>query len=131
MKKGITPIIAIIILLLITIALAGAAWTYLQGFLFSQISKSFVIPTGGAYCEKGQISVYVLNTGYDSILANEDFIVHTIDGIVVDLEDFNLGEGDAGLALQNDSSGTGWGAGYYTVRLGTQSTIVNPRVSCT
>ena len=33
MKKGITPIIAIIILLMITIGLAALAWTYLSGFL--------------------------------------------------------------------------------------------------
>ncbi|MHC1588143.1 MAG: archaellin/type IV pilin N-terminal domain-containing protein, partial [Candidatus Syntropharchaeia archaeon] len=31
--KGITPIIAIIILLMITIGLAALAWTYLSGFL--------------------------------------------------------------------------------------------------
>ena len=30
--KGITPIIAIIILLLITISLAAAAWTFLTGY---------------------------------------------------------------------------------------------------
>jgi len=35
--KGVTPIIAIIVLLLITVALAGTAMTYLQGYLFQQV----------------------------------------------------------------------------------------------
>ena len=33
MKKGITPIVSIIVLLLITVALAGVAWVYLSDFL--------------------------------------------------------------------------------------------------
>ena len=141
MKKGITPIIAIIILLLITIALAGAAWAYLQGFLIGQISKSFITPTGGAYCENGIIRVYVLNTGYESVLRTNDFIISEVDGISLPMDlnsSLNLGEGQAGLAFISDcDSGTGLNppaactSEYHTVRLGTQSTILNPRVSCT
>ena len=80
MKKGITPIIAIIVLLLITIALAGVAWTYLQGFLTSQISKTFTVPGGGAFCASGINSIYALNTGYQSSLTTSDFIIAVIDG---------------------------------------------------
>ena len=144
MRKGITPIIAIIILLLITIALAGAAWAYLQGFLFSQISKTFVIPSGGAYCENGIISVYALNTGYDSTLVatpttGGDFMLATADSIDVmgDLVDATLSEGTAGLIFRTDCDAVAGvnppaicAAGYHTVRLGTQSTIVDPRLSC-
>ena len=131
-KKGITPIIAIIILLLITIALAGAAWAYLQGFLFGQISKTFVIPSGGAYCENGVIYIYALNTGYDSSLTAADFMLATIDGTErsADLQTFSLAEGTAGLIFQSDCGGAGCAAGYHTVRLGTQSTIVDPRINC-
>jgi archaellum component FlaG (FlaF/FlaG flagellin family) len=119
-------------LLLITIALAGAAWAYLQGFLMSQIAKSFVIPTGGAFCENGVIKVYVLNTGYESSLTDGDFIVSEIDGTTVTLETLNLAQGDAGLALESDDDGTGstWSSGYHTVRIGTQSRIETQRVSC-
>jgi flagellin-like protein len=140
MKKGITPIIAIIILLLITIALAGAAWTYLQGFLFSQISKSFVVPSGGAFCEGGIIKVYLLNTGYQSTLIPSDFILAEIGAINVKndlVTDFSLEPGNASLVLETDcNSAAGTGAatkcssGYHTLRLGTTSTIVDPRVSC-
>ncbi|MBI4182039.1 MAG: hypothetical protein HY520_03675 [Candidatus Aenigmarchaeota archaeon] len=78
--RGITPIISIIILLLITVSLAGAAFTFLQGYLFSSISKSFTVPTGGAYCSNSRLTVYVLNTGYQSTLRDTDFSVLVIDG---------------------------------------------------
>ena len=139
MRKGITPIIAIIILLLITIALAGAAWTYLQGFLFSQISKSFVVPSGGAFCESGIIKVYLLNTGYQSSLSKSDFILMEIGSTDVKndiLTDFTIQPGNATLVLETDCDsalGTGSGpcsSGYHTVRIGTTSTIVDQRVNC-
>ena len=41
--KGITPIIAIIVLLLITVALAGVAWSYLQGYMGGLTSKSLEV----------------------------------------------------------------------------------------
>jgi len=64
MRKGITPIISTIVLLLITVALAGAAWVYIGGFMGTYTEKSFTIPTGGAYCDNaGTIHVRVVNTG--------------------------------------------------------------------
>lgn len=72
MKKGITPIISIIILLLITVALAGVAWTYLSGWLSLQTEKSFIIPAGGTWCDGGgEFHVRVLNTGTSAIQAGE------------------------------------------------------------
>ncbi len=145
MRKGITPIIAIIILLLITIALAGAAWSYLQGFLLSQIAKSFVIPSGGAYCTNGVIKVYVLNTGHDSVLTENDFILAEVDGndATTGLQSATIDQGQAKLIFEWDCKGPDGIAdtsddvcnspvrGYHQVRLGTSSTIVDPRVSCT
>ena len=43
MRKGITPVISIIILLLITISLAGAGWTYMSGYYEAMTAKSFSI----------------------------------------------------------------------------------------
>jgi flagellin-like protein len=40
MRKGITPIIAIIVLLLITVALAGATWTYLSAYWVGIVGQS-------------------------------------------------------------------------------------------
>lgn len=135
-RKGITPIIAIIILLLITIALAGAAWAYLQGFLFGQIAKTFVIPSGGAYCENGEIVIYALNTGYESTLTTPDFILVTVDGQdnrTFLVQDLAMQEGNATMVFRSNCGTAlplGCGPGYHTVRLGTQSTIIDPRISC-
>ena len=136
MKKGITPIVSTIILLLITIALAGAAWTYMQGYLFAQISKSFTTPTGGAFCEAGIIKVYALNTGYQSSLTSVpttggDFILAEVDGVnaMSGLQAATLAQGQAGLVFQWNCGST-CSSGYHTVRLGTASTVADPRINC-
>ena len=82
--KGITPIISIIILLLITVALAGAAWSFIQGIFFPQVSKAFIISPGAAFCTAGIISVFVLNTGYQTdILTPNDWIVAEVGGVQI------------------------------------------------
>jgi flagellin-like protein len=140
MKKGITPIIAIIILLLITVALSGAAWTFLQGFIFPQIQKSFIVPTGGAYCTQGIIKVYILNTGYQSDLSRDDFVIAAIDGTDLnlpnDLQIITLGTGESGKIMDYDCSVGGACSnapsysGYHSVDLGTSSTVQHLSVFC-
>jgi flagellin-like protein len=131
MKKGITPVISIIILLLITISLAGAAWTYLQGVLLGQISKTFQILPNGAFCVGGNISVYVQNTGYSGDLTDEDFIVATINGTDVKayLQDVTIEQGNANLVL--DYGGTDvFSSGYHQIYLATSSMVQETRVRC-
>ena len=132
MRKGITPIIAIIILLLITIALAGAAWAYLQGMFLGRVQRNFEILSGtsGAYCENGIIYVYVVNTGYDWTLTDGDFIIHTIDGISTTLVAYSEPEGEAALLVQDDNGVAGWSGGYHTIRLATDAMSLERRVSC-
>jgi flagellin-like protein len=65
MKKGITPIIAIIILLLITIGLAATAWTYLSGFLAGYTKSLQLVDS---YCMGATTANVILrNTGPDPI----------------------------------------------------------------
>lgn len=128
--KGVTPVIAIIVLLFITIALAGAAFTFMQGFVFTQISKSFQIPPNGAYCEGGTIYTYVVNTAYQGNLVAEDFILHDIGGKNVPVNaTLKIPQGEARIVIKDDNDGQGW-KGYQTVNLGTTSTIVHERVFC-
>ena len=64
--KGVTPIVAIIILLLITIALAGAAYTYLQQYFQSTTGKNVQIVD--AVCTSGGIANLILkNIGTQDI----------------------------------------------------------------
>ena len=81
-RKGITPIIAIIVLLLITVSMAGLAYTFLFGILIGQIEQSFIIPPGGTFCDtvagENQITIIIRNTGTAAALADTDFIVRTV-----------------------------------------------------
>ncbi|MBI4020760.1 MAG: hypothetical protein HY369_00795 [Candidatus Aenigmarchaeota archaeon] len=140
MRKGITPIIATVILLLITVALAGAAWSFLQGIFFSNISKSFVIPAGGAYCVSDKIIVYVVNTGYNAPLEQADFSLLEIDGNPITPTFASIPVGKSGKAVEvqctvgacteNGGSGSGDFSGYHSVDLGTISTIQHLSVFC-
>jgi len=66
MKKGITPIIAIIVLLLITIALAGTAWTFLSQYIRATAGKNLQMID--SYCLGGTTAVVVMKSvGTDTI----------------------------------------------------------------
>ncbi len=80
MKKGITPIIAIIILLLITIGLAATAWTYLSGFM-AGYTKSLTLVD--SYCTGGTTSNVILrNTGTEPISLGTGCTIPTTDHVV-------------------------------------------------
>ena len=79
MRKGITPIIAIIVLLLITVALAGAAWTYLSGYMTGLTGKSYDIRD--AFCVGGDEAIIMLaNTGTLNISVSEISVIDVSDG---------------------------------------------------
>ena len=137
--KGVTPVIAIIILLLITVALAGTAMSYLQGYLFTQVTKTFQVPAGGAYCESGVIRIYVSNTGYQSPLVSPgDFILASVDSKTAmgNLSSVTLNPGQGGLVLQYNCTAYCPNppvvpvSGYHTVDLGTGSSIKHMQVFC-
>jgi flagellin-like protein len=65
MKKGITPIIAIIVLLLITIALAGAAWTYMSTYFTTLTAKNMQMVD--SYCTGTNAIVVLKNIGSEGI----------------------------------------------------------------
>ena len=87
MKKGVTPIIAIIILLLITVALAGAAWTYLQAYMSALIGKS--IEVTDAFCINGDTAVVLLrNSGTQSFAPNDEItVINATTGTVIGLNE--------------------------------------------
>ena len=66
MKKGITPIIAVIILLLITVALAGFAWSFLSGYIGGLTGKN--VQVADSYCAGGTSAIMIIrNTGTESL----------------------------------------------------------------
>ena len=63
MKKAITPVISIIILLLITVSLAGVGWNYLSGYYEGMISKTIKMVEGSA---RGN-EIMIINIGTKDI----------------------------------------------------------------
>lgn len=77
MKKGITPIISIVVLLLITIGLVGIAWLYLSGQILSRTEKTIETPYGGSWCDSSGAYITITNTGTEDIVAG-DFVMGVI-----------------------------------------------------
>lgn len=65
MKKGITPIIAVIILLLITVALAGLAWTFLSGYFTGMTAQNIQLVDYS--CSGSTVRVIIRNAGTQTI----------------------------------------------------------------
>jgi flagellin-like protein len=81
-KKGITPIIAIIILLLITVALAGAAWSYINVYWSSITGKNIIIVDG--FCTGGNTAnVIIKNTGTLRVVLSDIEIMDSATGSMI------------------------------------------------
>ena len=79
MRKGITPIIAIIVLLLITVALAGTAYTYLMGYMGGLTGKS--VEVKDSFCVAGnRPTIALINTGTLPLPVNDISIIDTVTG---------------------------------------------------
>lgn len=70
MKKGISPIIAVIILLLIVVAIAGSAYTYIVGY-YSGLTANAIELTS-VTCSNGVVSMIVHNMG-TAVIPNQSW----------------------------------------------------------
>lgn len=131
MRKGITPIISIIILLLITIALAGVAYTFLMGQMFGRIAGSFQIPVGAAFCTNKLITIQVANTG-TADLVTADFIIAQVDGvdITASLSAVSIAPTEAGVLLSGYDCGGTCASGPHAIDIGTRSMVEHVTVYC-
>lgn len=68
--KGVSTIIATLLMLIITIALAGLAYSYISGLFASRTGKVIDIDTGATFCSGTTITVYVKNEGTIDFNAN-------------------------------------------------------------
>ena len=143
-KKGITPVIALVMLMLITVGIVGLAYMWFSGLASSQTEKGVSIPPGGAKCYKqggnNYISVLVQNNGATATIATTDIIVVTINGV-----DCTTSLAAAAFPIQPGSGATiltkaGIGAncataavaaGTYPVVVGTRTNVAQTQVVCT
>jgi flagellin-like protein len=126
--KGITPIISVIILLLITVALAGAAYTYMSGVFGAYTQKSFTVPVGGAYCDQaGTFHIKVVNTGTTTI-KGEEWVDHSVEELAQTFSTWDVPvKGTTEFKLEN----TGTSGETYTVIIGTPSGVQRIPLTCT
>ncbi len=127
--KGITPIISTIVLLLITVALAGAAWVYIGGFMGTYTEKSFTIPTGGAYCDaQGSFHVRVVNTG-TSTITSADWVEKSVTNSTITPLDLTVSsvptKGTADFTVAGGDSGQS-----YMINIGTVAGVQHMPVVC-
>ncbi len=155
MRKGITPVIALVMLMLITVGIVGIAYTWFSGLASSQTEKGITIPPGGAYCYVAPattiagakldnvITILVQNSGATASITKPDIVVATIDGsdCLTNIEDITttpiVAGGAAKLLLSYkctahatcDLDG-GCPQGKHDVVVGTRTGVVSSSVEC-
>ncbi len=97
--KGITPIISIIILLLITIGLASAAWTYMSGYMSSMMARQLeIFPPD---CIGGRQAAFIArNIGTGNVAIGDVYAIDTQSGSPQTIAWFTL----AGAAIPAGST---------------------------
>ncbi len=151
--KGITPVIALVMLMLITVGMVGMAYTWFSGMLTGQTEKSISVPPGGIYCYKisgnNRINVAVMNSGAQSNLLASDFTVYSIDGNICTLNpavpnndaDLYAGNGaglipgNTSLILRNrdcscNANSGSCAAGSHTIIIGARANVITQTVVC-
>ncbi len=124
-KKAISPIISIIILLLITIAIASTGYSYLLTYWTSLTNKQIQVLDASCY-SGSQGKIIVRNIGTNSIDTTEIKVINTQTGQDISQEVlWSSSAGDPNLALQlrfDEGSGT---KAYDTSGQGNDGTLKN------
>ncbi|MBI2084956.1 MAG: hypothetical protein HYT71_00405 [Candidatus Aenigmarchaeota archaeon] len=153
-KKGITPVIALVMLMLITVGIVGLAYTWFSGLVSTQTEKGISIPPGGARCYKqganNYVSVVIQNNGATAAVSRSDIILATINGVDCTagtswttgtsgeyFPSAGIGPGSGSTIMSGRGSsascanGTGFAAGTYPVAVGTRTNVAQTQVICT
>lgn len=86
MRKGITPVVAMVLLLMMTVAAGGAAYVWTQGLIGGQRQQTqqelnTELTKRDASCSGNSLTVTVSNTGGVEIISSStDVFVSTLDG---------------------------------------------------
>ncbi|MFH1105758.1 MAG: hypothetical protein V1731_00935 [Candidatus Aenigmatarchaeota archaeon] len=136
--KGITPVIALVMLMLITVGMVGMAYTWFSGMLTSYTEKTISIPPGGAFCSgsPATISVVVMNTGATSVVTQADLVLVDVDGTLIPNTNpiprptFTANPGEGKMVVQGYNCISACSVGPHTVRIGTRAGVVETTAIC-
>ncbi|MBI2675784.1 MAG: hypothetical protein HYX24_04965 [Candidatus Aenigmarchaeota archaeon] len=138
-KKGIESIISVVVLVFITIAFLGVAYTLFSGQFSSYSTEKFNVPETLAECQYGKIKVYATTT--DEVLNIDRFIKKDIIypggspvvSVTLTAANFPLKRGQQAKSIIDYDCGnstSGCGNGAYTVVLATSTQQVERPVVC-
>ncbi len=135
-RKGIESVISVIILLFITVALLGVAWTSLSALIGQYTEEQFHVPETLAYCQYGTIDVYA--TTPNEILNSNSFIItqlinsegNAVSGFNITTSVFPLKKGQQAKKIVSFNCGGSGCSGTYTIILGTSKMRVTRTVTC-
>jgi flagellin-like protein len=137
MKKGITPIIATIVLLFITMGLLAMAYAFLSGFLSPRMQKSFEIPAGSSVCVGGKITAYIYNNGQGQVFNTDFEIVQIMNSTgtiyTPTTSPFTAEPGQSKIIISAYDCGdvaNGCPGGTYTIKLGAGANVLSANVRC-
>lgn len=143
-RKAITPLVAVVLLVSITISLVLVAYVFMGDIIQSHVEKSFIIQHGGTYCDmvvgNYQISILIANTGQYAGLGQEDFVLkeirsssgtYTLGQDPLDFTDFPVPP-QAARTIKTicDNSVGGCPSGRNDVRLSTGTQTQSLVISC-
>ncbi len=135
MLKGISPVVASVMLILITIGIIGLFYGWSSGLFGAQIEKVVSIPSGSATCNAGLVTVRVQNMGSTSTLTESDIIVAQIAGKECTKSSLSIAPGQAGVIINAQGCGLACATGtpctgQVQVRVGTRNGVVESSAFC-
>jgi flagellin-like protein len=117
--KGISAVIAVLLLLVITLGLVGLAYGYISGVFTAK--TAVVLSIEDAECTVSDITVWVTNDGTTTS--------GSVDVNVTDDGSCSI-TSIAGGGTESCSTGAGAGAGYHTVKARTSGSTASGQVYC-
>jgi flagellin-like protein len=138
--KGITPIIAILVMLLITIAITGSAWIYISTYYSGMTGKAIEVTS--IDCTSTGVSIYIHNIGTDTLDTGADVDEDRImvsgscygNDTAAPWDEYitydppTLGPGDSGIANDWHCNSSDDGTARYTLIAGGR--VQKVQVSC-
>jgi len=127
MKKGVSAIIATILLLMITIGLAGMAYVFMSGMMTSRTSK--VISLLDTSCTDTNITIVISNDGTNPINPSSDIKVF-VDNIQDTSVDFSNATVEPHKSLVITGIDDGVVSGANTILVVSPTNAVHSTVFC-
>ncbi len=138
MSRGISSIIAIILLLVITIALAGTVYIFITGAITSKMSK--VVSLSYASCFDHNITLAIRNDGTENItvtsgsgdikiLIDNDDKTQYFNDTKTNTNTYSIAPNHI-IILLSDNNGAGYATGNHQVLIVSSSNAVSQTVRC-